>query len=115
MRRGLGLPESVLISGAVARVNRWIRQADRFEERLSELARARKVDGIVCGHFHRAAFHEEFGVIYANCGDWLESCTAIVEEADGQLRVVDWRGRRPMPAVEEDLMAEVEEATGLSI
>jgi UDP-2,3-diacylglucosamine pyrophosphatase LpxH len=82
-RRGLGLPESVRIAEAVARVNRLIRHADRFEERLSARARARAVDGIVCGHFHRAALHDDFGVIYANCGDWLESCTAIVEEAPG--------------------------------
>jgi UDP-2,3-diacylglucosamine pyrophosphatase LpxH len=113
-RRGLGLPESVLIAETVARVNRLIRHADRFEERLSERARAGKADGIVCGHFHRAALHDDFGVIYANCGDWLESCTAIVEEADGQLRVVDWRGRRPVAASEEPL-AEVEEAPGLAI
>ncbi len=117
--RGLGLPESVLISGTVARVNRWIRHADRFEERLSALARTHAVDGIVCGHFHRAALHEEYGVIYANCGDWLESCTAIVEEADGRLGVVDWRGRRPaaesIAAPDDESLGEVEEATGLAI
>ena len=114
-RRGLGLSESVLITETVARINRWIRHADRFEERLSELARSRKVDGVVCGHFHRAALHEDFGVIYANCGDWFESCTAIVEEPDGQLRVVDWRGRRPVAASEEERVSEVEEAPGLAI
>ncbi len=111
-RRALGFDDGKLITaGGRDGSNRLIRRWDRFEDRLSALAQSQQVDGIVCGHFHRAALHEEHGVVYANCGDWLESCTAIVEEADGQLRVLDWRGRRPVPAAEEPL-PEAEDVPG---
>ncbi len=47
-------------------------------------------DGIICGHIHKAANTKIGEVAYVNCGDWVESCTAIVEEEDGTLRLVDW-------------------------
>ena len=54
-------------------------------------ARRRSVDGIICGHIHHAADRTFDGVHYMNCGDWVESCTAIVETHDGDLRVLHWR------------------------
>ncbi len=51
-------------------------------------AREHAVDGVVCGHIHRAALHEDFGLIYVNCGDWVESCTAIAEHHDGRLEML---------------------------
>jgi UDP-2,3-diacylglucosamine pyrophosphatase LpxH len=113
-RRALGREEWAAIENALARVNRLIRSRDRFEARLSALARSHSADGVVCGHFHRVALHDDFGVTYANCGDWLESCTAIAEEADGRLRVLEWRDRRAV-AVPEEPMPEVEEASGLAV
>ncbi|MFO1208882.1 MAG: metallophosphoesterase family protein [Amaricoccus sp.] len=112
-RRALGFDDGTLITDTVATVNRLIRRWDSFEVRLSALAQAQEVEGIVCGHFHRAALHEDHGVVYANCGDWLESCTAIVEEADGRLRVLDWRGRRP--ALADEPLPEAEDVPGLAI
>ncbi|MFO1143595.1 MAG: UDP-2,3-diacylglucosamine diphosphatase [Amaricoccus sp.] len=112
-RRALGFEDGKLITASVATFNRLIRRWDRFEVRLSALAQSQEVEGIVCGHFHRAALHADHGVVYANCGDWLESCTAIVEEADGHLRVLDWRGRRPVAA--EDPLPEAEDVPGLAI
>ena len=113
-RRSIGFDDGVLIEAAVARVNRLIRYGDRFEERLSLLAASRELDGVICGHFHRAALHDDFGVIYANCGDWLESCTAICEEADGRLRVLDWSGR-PALVTTENSLSEVEGASELAV
>ena len=46
-------------------------------------AKARGVDGVICGHIHVAADREVDGVRYLNCGDWVDSCTAIVEHRDG--------------------------------
>lgn len=49
-------------------------------------------DGIVCGHIHRGALIQRHGLVYANDGDWVESLTALVEEADGRLRLLSHRG-----------------------
>jgi UDP-2,3-diacylglucosamine pyrophosphatase LpxH len=55
-------------------------------------AHRRGLDGIVCGHIHRAALIQCDGLIYANDGDWVESLTAFVEENDGTLRLLSHRG-----------------------
>jgi UDP-2,3-diacylglucosamine pyrophosphatase LpxH len=54
-------------------------------------ARARGLDGVVCGHIHHAAHRDVGGIQYLNCGDWVESCTAIAEDAAGTLHVIDWQ------------------------
>jgi predicted phosphodiesterase len=48
-------------------------------------------DGVVCGHIHSAAIKSIGGVAYINCGDWVDSCTAIVEHDDGRMELVHWR------------------------
>ena len=48
------------------------------------------VDGIICGHIHHAAIQETSGIRYVNCGDWVESCTAVAEHADGKLEIIVW-------------------------
>ena len=83
----------------------------RFVQAGLEDARRRGLDGIVCGHIHRAAVLQRQGLVYANDGDWVESLTVLVEEADGRLRLLTHTGEvlaevlprlRPMrsPAVE---------------
>ncbi|MFX8262636.1 hypothetical protein ABTL46_22530, partial [Acinetobacter baumannii] len=57
-----------------------------------EDARRRGVDGIVCGHIHRAALIERDGLVYANDGDWVESLTALAEDPDGTLRLLSHAG-----------------------
>jgi UDP-2,3-diacylglucosamine pyrophosphatase LpxH len=61
-----------------------------FERTLADEARRHAVDGVICGHIHHAAIHDDFGVRYVNCGDWVESCSVIVEHFDGRLKVVSW-------------------------
>jgi len=45
---------------------------------------------VVCGHIHHAEMREIDGVLYCNDGDWVESCTSLVEDLDGQLHLIDW-------------------------
>jgi UDP-2,3-diacylglucosamine pyrophosphatase LpxH len=92
-----GRPQWRGIEDIVNIVNQAVRKHDRFEERLSALARRCGADGIVCGHFHQPALHRDFGVTYANCGDWVENQTAIVETEDGSLRLINWA--RPTASV----------------
>jgi len=65
----------------------------KFEETLSEDARQRGFDGVICGHIHHAAIRQIGDIHYVNTGDWVESCTAIVEDESGDLRLIDWESR----------------------
>lgn len=71
--------------------------AERFIERFVRAgladARQRGLDGIVCGHIHRADLREVDGLVYANDGDWVESLSAIAEDAEGHLRLIGHGGR----------------------
>lgn len=62
-----------------------------FEESVIHSVRDRGLNGVVCGHIHSAAIKEVSGLLYANCGDWVDSCTAIVEHIDGRLELIEWR------------------------
>jgi len=69
---------------------------DNFENALAAEARRHGVDGVVCGHIHKAEMREIDGVLYCNDGDWVESCTALVEESGGQLRILHWAVERQL-------------------
>jgi len=62
-----------------------------FEDAVIHTVRERGLDGIVCGHIHSATIRTVEGITYVNCGDWVDSCTAIVEHEDGHLELVEWR------------------------
>ncbi len=87
-------------------VNHLLRSTDQFQARLSQLALDHQADGIICGHFHQAALHNNFGVTYANCGDWTESCTALAETSSGRLVQLDWAVERQSVAARAGTQAE---------
>jgi UDP-2,3-diacylglucosamine pyrophosphatase LpxH len=62
-----------------------------FESSVIHSVRDRGLDGVVCGHIHSAVIKEVGGLIYVNCGDWVDSCSAIVEHFDGRLELIEWR------------------------
>lgn len=65
---------------------------ERYIEACVDAALARGVDGVVCGHIHRPGLFARRGVVYANDGDWVESLTALSENARGELTLLRWRG-----------------------
>ena len=89
-RRRLGYPYWSLSSWLKRQVKEAVKAIDRFEGALAGAARERGFDGVVCGHIHHAEMRDLGGVLYLNCGDWVESCTALVEHLDGRLELVDW-------------------------
>ncbi len=89
-RRRLGLPYWSLSGFLKRRVKEAVKAIDRFALALAGEARRRGFDGVVCGHIHHAEMRQVDGVLYLNGGDWVESCTALVEHADGRLELVDW-------------------------
>lgn len=91
VRRRLNIPGYWSLSGyAKRKVKSAVSFIFDFEDSLLHHARERGVDGVICGHIHAAALREAQGITYVNCGDWVDSCTAILEHADGQLELVHW-------------------------
>lgn len=62
-----------------------------FEEVVVREADECGVDGLICGHIHRAGVRKIGNVLYTNSGDWVESCTALAENHDGYLGVIEWQ------------------------
>jgi UDP-2,3-diacylglucosamine pyrophosphatase LpxH len=89
-RRRLGYPYWSLSAWLKRQVKEAVKAIDRFETALANEARRRGFDGVVCGHIHHAEMRQVGGVMYMNDGDWVESCTALVEHGDGRLELVDW-------------------------
>ncbi len=90
VRRPLGYPYWSLSQWAKRQVKEAVKAIDRFESALAGEARHRHMDGVVCGHIHHAEMRQVDGVLYLNTGDWVESCTALVEHHDGRLELLDW-------------------------
>ena len=80
-----------------------------FEDAVARSARERGLDGVICGHIHAATIRDIDGIRYVNCGDWVDSCTAIVEHEDGRLELIEW-GKTHHPQVPIPITAD--EATG---
>lgn len=68
-----------------------IKAIEKFEMAGVRYAKGKGYDGCILGHIHSAKLAEIEGSIYANCGDWVESCTAIAELDDGTLKLVDYK------------------------
>ncbi|MGK7296464.1 MAG: UDP-2,3-diacylglucosamine diphosphatase [Candidatus Wenzhouxiangella sp. M2_3B_020] len=87
-RGRLGLDHWSLAAAVKHKVKKAVKYISNFECAVTHEARRRNVDGLVCGHIHRAELTDIDGVTYMNCGDWVESCTALVEHHDGTLELL---------------------------
>jgi UDP-2,3-diacylglucosamine pyrophosphatase LpxH len=90
VRRKFGLGRWSLSGYIKLKVKAAVNFVGAFENALLAEARRRGADGVICGHIHQAAHHEIDGLKYLNCGDWVESCTAIAEDWAGRLYHIDW-------------------------
>jgi UDP-2,3-diacylglucosamine pyrophosphatase LpxH len=75
-------------------VKEAVQYISNFEHAVAYEARRAGVDGVICGHIHRAEITRIDEIEYCNCGDWVESCTALVEHFDGRLEIVHWTEHR---------------------
>jgi UDP-2,3-diacylglucosamine pyrophosphatase LpxH len=89
-RARMGLPYWSLSKYLKLKVKRAVSYVGDFESALAREAHKRGVDGLVCGHIHHAEMRMVDGILYCNDGDWVESLSALVEMADGQLHVIEW-------------------------
>jgi UDP-2,3-diacylglucosamine pyrophosphatase LpxH len=90
IRRGLKLPYWSLSAYLKHRVKNAVEYVGRFEEAVAHTARDRQVDGVICGHIHCAHVRQFEDITYYNDGDWVESCTALVEHFDGRMEILVW-------------------------
>jgi UDP-2,3-diacylglucosamine pyrophosphatase LpxH len=90
VRRRFGYPYWSLSAWLKRQVKQAVMFVDHFEVAVAGEAHRRGFDGVVCGHIHHAQMREVGGVLYLNDGDWVESCTALVEHHDGRLELIDW-------------------------
>ncbi|HLB83478.1 MAG TPA: hypothetical protein VJK00_02020, partial [Steroidobacteraceae bacterium] len=89
-RRKLGLSYWSLSAYLKHKVKNAVQFIANFEQALAGEARRRGADGVVCGHIHHAEIREIAGITYCNDGDWVESCTALVEDFDGRFALLCW-------------------------
>lgn len=89
-RRFFGLPYWSLSAYLKQKVKNALEYICHFEEAVAREVRARGLDGVVCGHIHHPAMRDIGGILYLNDGDWVESCTALVEDARGHLEILHW-------------------------
>jgi len=93
-RRLLGLNYWSLAGYLKLRLPNAVRYVQAFEHAAAQAAVQRGLDGVVCGHIHRAGIREIDSVTYCNDGEWVESCTALVEDMNGRLAIRSWREMR---------------------
>ncbi|MFN0264172.1 UDP-2,3-diacylglucosamine diphosphatase [Tepidamorphus sp. 3E244] len=108
-RRKFGFGYWSLSAWLKLKVKNAVNFIGEFEGAVVDAARREKVDGVICGHIHHAADRIMDEVRYLNCGDWVESCTALVEHQDGTLEVIDWgaqvRAEKLVPLKRDEVAA----------
>lgn len=82
-RRWQGKPYYSLSQQVKSRIKKAVSYISDYEQKLTELARARGCDGVICGHIHQPAIRDFDGISYMNSGDWVESLSALVEDHTG--------------------------------
>ncbi|MDE2184302.1 MAG: UDP-2,3-diacylglucosamine diphosphatase [Alphaproteobacteria bacterium] len=95
LRHAVGLPYWSLSAYLKRTVKNAVEYVSRFEEVVARAAKPRGVDGVLCGHIHQAEIRQIGPILYLNDGDWVESCTAVVEDASGHLEILRWTTSSP--------------------
>lgn len=89
-RAGQGKPYYSFSQAVKQKVKSAVSYISDFEKVLVEFARARKCDGVICGHIHHPANTCYDGIHYLNSGDWVESLSALTEDADGNWHIIEY-------------------------
>ncbi|REK09043.1 MAG: UDP-2,3-diacylglucosamine diphosphatase [Planctomycetota bacterium] len=95
LRRKLGLKYKSYSSFMKQNIKRAVNYINSFEEMIARHTRECECEGVICGHIHTPAIKTEGGLAYYNCGDWVESCTALLEFEDGSFELVYYHELEP--------------------
>lgn len=110
IRVRLGLPYWSLSQYLKHQVKNAVNFISAFEHVMTEEAKRRHCDGVVCGHIHKAEIRDINGLLYCNDGDWVESLTALAEDFEGNLQIIHWNNRVEAPLNLVSLHKETQEA-----
>ena len=99
VRERLGFGRWSLSAWVKHRVKRAVNFISEFEVGVAQDCAREGFDGVICGHIHHAEIRDIGGIRYLNCGDWVESCTALVEDEAGNIEILDWLPETVAPAV----------------
>jgi UDP-2,3-diacylglucosamine pyrophosphatase LpxH len=88
LRRALGFGYWSLAAFLKFKAKSAVKFVTEYESTLASMARKQQTQGVICGHIHRAEMKLIDGVEYLNCGDWVESCTALIEDFDGKIQLI---------------------------
>ncbi|MDR3450700.1 MAG: UDP-2,3-diacylglucosamine diphosphatase [Alphaproteobacteria bacterium] len=94
IRRRLGMPYWSLSAYLKHKVKNAVAYIGLFETYIAEHAARENADAVLCGHIHHAEMRQIGNVLYLTDGDWVESCTALVEDFDGKLSIIRWAEER---------------------
>jgi len=90
VRNAFGMPHWSLSQYLKNKTKEAVSYVNNFEDLITEYCAKQNADGVICGHVHRAEIKDVNGIEYMNDGDWVESCTALVEHTDGRWEIVKW-------------------------
>lgn len=96
VRRAMGLPYWSFSAWSKSRVKTAVNFMGAFRDAVVNEARRNDVDTVICGHIHQASIETMDGIRYMNCGDWVESCTALIEHEDGTYELVSGHASQPV-------------------
>jgi UDP-2,3-diacylglucosamine pyrophosphatase LpxH len=113
VRRRMGFGYFSLSKYLKYKVKKAVDFVFKFEENLAGYCKKRGFDGVICGHIHHAEIKEINGVTYMNDGDWVESCTALVEHHSGQWEIITWTKEKDDVATDTNSSSR-EQSTGRS-
>jgi UDP-2,3-diacylglucosamine pyrophosphatase LpxH len=88
LRRAMGFGYWSLAAYLKFKAKSAVKYVTDYEDTLAAMARSHHADGVICGHIHRAEIKNINGTEYLNCGDWVESCTALIEDFDGKIQLI---------------------------
>jgi len=103
VRRRFGLGYWSLSAYAKKRVKDAVNFIGRFEEAIAHYAQQFEVDGVLCGHIHSVSMRTIRSIEYYNCGDWVETCSALVEDHSGEISLVSYLPRIHLPTEDAQL------------
>jgi UDP-2,3-diacylglucosamine pyrophosphatase LpxH len=103
VRRKLGRPYWSLSAFLKHQVKEAVKFMDHFETVVAEEAHRRGADGVIAGHIHKAQVRDIKGITYMNDGDWVESCTALVEDEAGKFEILHWTELRAVDMVSGEI------------
>ena len=105
-RRAMGFGYWSLAAFLKFKAKSAVKFVTEYESTLATMARSHQADGVICGHIHRPEIRDLGDVFYMNCGDWVENCTALVEDFEGHIELIRFHEHEASDAkstYEEDL------------